>query len=152
MLDGMPRKTDSLLEAVAAKMEFVVDAASLTLAAVLMIVAVMIFGATIQDLVHLHSITLRDTRTVVLNVLNILVIVELIRMFLKMEVKHYFQVTILIDAGLVFVVREILINLYDNAEGHLTAHLMVFATFCAARLALGRTAATAEGNPPLRAG
>ena len=125
------------LESLSRKMEFVVDASSLILAAVLIIVGVMILGATVQDLLHLSSGTLHDTRAVVLNVLNILVIMELIRMFLKMEVKQYFQVTILIDAGLVFVVREILVTLYDNAQDHLAGQLMVFMVFCAARLALG---------------
>ena len=125
------------LESLSRKIEFVVDSSSLILAAVLIIVAVMILGATVQDLLHLNRGTLHDTRAVVLNVLNILVIMELIRMFLKMEVKHSFQVTILIDAGLVFVVREILVTLYDNAQSHLAGQLMVFIVFCAARLALG---------------
>lgn len=139
MIENAAKSEHMLLEAISRKMEVVVDASSLILAAVLIVVAGMIFAATIQDLLHLNSATLRDTRSVVLNVLNILVIMELIRMFLNMEVKRYLQMTLLIDAGLVFVVREILVTLYDNARAHLTGQLLVFVVFSVARLVFARS-------------
>jgi uncharacterized membrane protein (DUF373 family) len=126
------------VERIVEKMEWVVDASAIVLAAMLMGVAAIMLVYAGRDLVELRNFSVGAARSVVLDVLNILVLIELVRMFIKMEREHSFQAVTLVDAGLVFVTREILVSLYDHAQQHLTAQVAIFVVFAVAHVALSR--------------
>lgn len=126
------------MQAIVNRLEWVVDAFALVLAVVLMGVAIGMFGYALKDLMLLRNFSLEAARAVVLDVLNILVLIELVRMFLKLEKEHSFQIVTLVDAGLVFVTREILVSLYDHNVSQLSYQLVIFGVFALCRMFLSK--------------
>lgn len=126
------------MQRINAGLEWVVGGISVALAVTLLAVTVILLGSTLRDFWSIQHFDLDASRPIVLGVMNALVLLELVRLFLRIEKHHVFQAPVLVDTGLVFVIREILVSLYDHSHVELLPQLAVFAAFVIAKVYLVR--------------
>jgi uncharacterized membrane protein (DUF373 family) len=130
------------MQKISEKLEWVVGGLSVVLALLLLLVAAALTFVTVKDFLEVSHFGVNAARPVVLGVLNTLILLELVRLFLRIEKDHVFQAPLLIDTGLVFVVRDILIALYDHNHDALLVQLVVLGAFVVAKLMLSKVKST----------
>jgi uncharacterized membrane protein (DUF373 family) len=99
----------------------------------LFIIAVLVVGLfhtiwEIKEFIFTKSIS-QSFNVIVVNILTFLVIIELFRSFVVYFETHRFRLNTMIDPAIVFVVRELIVKLYDE-KTWLGKRLLPLDSFC----------------------
>lgn len=116
----MERLLDKLLEGGTRALEYGIALVTLGVATIM---GLHLLTLCWELVMHFHRSAALSIKSIVLEAMNILIVLEILAIFVRMEAKHQVGLLLLIDTAALFSIRETVLGLYSASPEVWTAEL-----------------------------